>query len=125
MSPLSSSSSLTRQQRPQPSHRLSHSAWVISASRLRCQNGASLSATRISCDGVLRPCGPGCETILPAESCAPAFAAYIAVDRTGFGDEDQGCRARGGGRRLLGGGACHSGLRDRRGDLRGTAAEFI
>src|SRR5437879_5402071 len=41
MRPVSSSSSLFRQQRPQPSHKLSHSAGVISARLLRRQNGAS------------------------------------------------------------------------------------
>src|ERR1700722_812103 len=40
ISPVSSSSSLTRQQRPQPSHRLSHSATLISSSVLTRQNGS-------------------------------------------------------------------------------------
>src|SRR3954469_2492367 len=37
----SASSSLTRQQRPHPSQRLSHSESVISFNDLRCQNGLS------------------------------------------------------------------------------------
>src|SRR5215470_1518967 len=41
MRPVSSSSSLLRQQRPQPSHRLSHSVGVISARLLRRQKGTS------------------------------------------------------------------------------------
>src|SRR5690606_27617592 len=39
VSPLSSSTSLMRQQRPQPSQRDSHSASVMSSRRLRRQNG--------------------------------------------------------------------------------------
>ncbi|OJU83453.1 MAG: hypothetical protein BGO06_04100 [Shinella sp. 65-6] len=41
ISPVSQSSSLLRQQSPQPSHRLSHSASFISASVLVFQNGRS------------------------------------------------------------------------------------
>src|SRR5215469_1721793 len=61
---VSSSSSLTRQQRPQPSHKLSHSLVVISESRLRRQNGtssasAATSSARASSQGVgASPGGP-------------------------------------------------------------------
>src|SRR5262245_47472474 len=48
MVPSSSSSSLTRQQRPQPSHRLSHSLSVISARVLVFQNGASTIGGSVS-----------------------------------------------------------------------------
>ena len=41
VSPVSQSSSLLRQQSPQPSHRLSHSSRLISSSVLRFQKGAS------------------------------------------------------------------------------------
>src|SRR5262249_6411176 len=43
---VSSSSSLTRQQRPQPSQRLSHSALLISSRRLARQNGTSTIVRR-------------------------------------------------------------------------------
>src|SRR5580704_2868561 len=46
ISPVNSSSNRTRQQRPQPSQRLSHSEGLISASDLVSQNGCSVIVVR-------------------------------------------------------------------------------
>src|SRR5215471_21794121 len=63
---VSSSSSLTRQQRPQPSHRLSHSASLISSRLFARQNGTSstmghhrLARLSRSAAASLRPFFPG------------------------------------------------------------------
>src|SRR5208337_4866183 len=51
MSPVSSSSSLTRQQRAQPSHRLSHSSRVISSRDFTRQNGAASASLIVIATG--------------------------------------------------------------------------
>src|SRR5271169_5971795 len=72
MRPLVSSSILLRQQRPQPSHRLSHSALVIRARVLRRQNGfSSIGLTLWRCSlrqrpGAARSClMQGCQRVPP------------------------------------------------------------
>src|ERR1019366_420025 len=57
ISPLSSSSSLTRQQRPHPSQRLSHSAVFKASSVFAFQKGAG--AARLGCSGDFTPRFPG------------------------------------------------------------------
>ena len=73
--PLSSSSSLTRQQRPQPSHKLSHSLALISSSVLARQNGVDVgSFAVIGSTWASRPVG----------SRAPHKAAQASYCATGI-----------------------------------------
>src|SRR5215471_16325070 len=67
MSPVSSSSSLFRQQRPQPSHRLSHSASDISSNVLVFQKNPSWSEGRL-----------GAAVIEPSTGFTRAFSRSLA-----------------------------------------------